>query len=372
MSRFYVTTTVPAGDALELVQADVLARHRRLRGDRVRFLAGPGAQALRAPLALSFNFTAPDFTAPDFTAPDVTAPDSAVHETGKPTRALRLSGYAGRLHDLISSGELRIEPATCRDEVLAHIAAGLPDCDIERPGYITSLGPDYRRWWAGAERRAHVISRDTLFFHAVHWPALLLSEGVPLPTDVLVHAATDVDAADLVERYGADAVRWCLLRETDIARLVPRANADLANDLGRLVDQATAMVHRYRHSRPPDASPEASELAEVCRGVPERVHEALTVFDFGAATTAVWRLVRAANDYAAAARPWDLARAERDGDTKAGDRLDTTLATLLMACRVLAYELTPFLPTLATRIAEQCISLTGELAPTQPLYPKLR
>jgi methionyl-tRNA synthetase len=146
----------------------------------------------------------------------------------------RLSRYAGELHEAISSGRLRVEPAARRNEVLAFIAAGLEDFSISRsrerahgwgipvPGdpdqvmyvwwdalgnYISALGygadddgadrddtggdgsggGEYRRWWLGSDRRVHLAGKGVLRFHAVYWPAMLLSAGQPLPTDVLVH-----------------------------------------------------------------------------------------------------------------------------------------------------------------------------------------
>jgi len=131
--------------------------------------------------------------------------------------------------------------------------------------YVTALGygttgAGYRPWWTDADRRVHLVGKGVLRFHAVYWPAILLSAGEPLPTDILVHdyltiggnkisksggaaAAGGVAAPDetadpvvLVDRYGTDAVRWWLLREVPrvgdadftAARLVARANADLA------------------------------------------------------------------------------------------------------------------------------------------------
>ena len=211
----------------------------------------------------------------------------------------RLSRYGGQLHDLISSGRLRVEPAGRRNEVLAFIAAGLEDFSISRstqrahgwgipvpgdPGqvmyvwwdalgnYISALGyggqaGEYERWWRHGDRRVHLVGKGVLRFHAVYWPAMLLSAGEPLPTDVLVHdyLTTDghkisksgggtPDPVALARQFGTDSVRWWLLREVPrvgdadftVARLVARANADLAGGLGNLVSRTVTMVHRYR------------------------------------------------------------------------------------------------------------------------------
>ncbi|KOX27563.1 methionyl-tRNA synthetase [Saccharothrix sp. NRRL B-16348] len=498
MSRYYVTTAIPyvnsrphLGFALEIVQADVLARHHRQRGDRVRFLTGTddnslknvlAAQAeglstaelvdrnsaafaaLRDPLALSFS----DFirTSRDarhrtgvarlwracahdlyrhhyeglycvgceqfYTPAELVGGRCPEHDVEPQAVAeenwfFRLSRYGDRLRDLIVDGTVRIEPAARRNEVLAFIAAGLRDFSVSRsrarahgwgipvPGdpdqvvyvwwdalgnYITSLGyggegSNYRRWWVDGDRRVHVIGKGVIRFHAVYWLAILLSAGEPLPTDILVHdylttdgrkisksAGAVVDPVALADRYGSDAVRWWLLRDVPRvgdadfteARLVARANEDLANGLGNLVNRVTVMVHRYREGRPPvgvEPDADAAPLTTACRDAPDLVHAAVADFDFRRATAAVWRIVEEANRYVDQVRPWDLARAERGGDAGAGKRLDAAITALLTACRVLSTQLTPFVPALATRISEQCVTLTGQLPQPQPLFPRL-
>jgi methionyl-tRNA synthetase len=211
----------------------------------------------------------------------------------------RLSRYASQLRDLIGSGRLRIEPASRRNEILSLIDGGLHDFSVSRshgrahgwgipvPGdpsqvvyvwwdalgnYVTSLGfgdshPDYAAWWAESARRIHLVGKGVIRFHAVYWPAMLLSAGLPLPTEILVHdyltidgrkisksSGATADPAQLVEQVGTDAVRWWLLREVPrvgdadftLDRLVERANAELAGGLGNLVHRTITMIHRYR------------------------------------------------------------------------------------------------------------------------------
>src|SRR5262249_47461503 len=136
--------------------------------------------------------------------------------------------------------------------------------------YITSLdfggdGDAYRRWWVESDHRVHLIGKGVLRFHAVYWPAMLLSAGLPLPTDILVHdyltvdgqkisksAGAHVDPVELAERYSTDALRWWLLREVPrvgdvdftVDRLVSRANDELASGVGNLVNRVVTMIHR--------------------------------------------------------------------------------------------------------------------------------
>ncbi len=280
----------------------------------------------------------------------------------------RLSRYADRLHQLISSGELRIEPAARRNEVLALIERGLHDFSVSRShsrargwgipvpddpsqvvyvwwdalgNYVTSLGygtsdSAYDQWWETSERRVHLVGKGVVRFHAVYWPAMLLSAGLPLPTDILVHdyltvdgrkisksAGTSVDPAALAVAYGTDAVRWWLLRDVPRVgdadftsdRLTTRADADFAGGLGNLVHRIVTMVHRFRDGLVPASAPEnpgGLALAEVCRETPGLVDAALADFDFRRAIHAVWEIVEEANRCIDATRPWELARG-RDG-----------------------------------------------------------
>jgi methionyl-tRNA synthetase len=368
----------------------------------------------------------------------------------------RLSRYADELHDLVSSGRLRIEPASRRNEVLGFIAGGLEDFSVSRsvarargwgigvpgdPGqviyvwwdalgnYITSLrygsdGADYERWWAGAGRRIHLVGKGVLRFHAVYWPAILLSAGLPPPTEIFVHdyvttggrriskSAPETstgrnDPVELAARYGIDALRWWLLREvprsgdTDFSvdRLIARANEDLANGLGNLVHRVLTLTHSFRNGHvracglPPGTSrflaaaaastgadagaartdwpADAQALRAAVERTPGAVRGALAAFDFRAAANAVYGIVEEANRYIEAAEPWHLGRAERAGDSAAGPRLDAVLGAVLVACQVLAAEIWPFVPDLAARVAAACDDSSGRLPDPEPVYPRI-
>src|SRR5262249_26381168 len=143
-------------------------------------------------------------------------------------------------------------------------------------------------------------------------------------------AGNAVDPLSLVDTYGVDALRWWLLREvapvgdTDLTveRLVHRANHDLANGLGNLVNRTLSLVHRYRDGGVAEA-PSPARLTTPCAELPGRVDRALAAFDFRATTEALWSVVDEGNRLVEAERPWELARAEQAGDSSAAARLDS-------------------------------------------------
>jgi methionyl-tRNA synthetase len=165
---------------------------------------------------------------------------------------------------------------------------------------------------------------------------------------------------ELAAAFGAEAVRWWLVRDvprvgdTDFtaARLVARADGELANGIGNLVHRVTSMVHRYRDGRVPEDGP--SLVFDHAA-----VDEALAGFDFRRASGAVWTFVTEANRYVNDTRPWAIA------DTA---RRDAVLGTLLGACQTIADELAPFLPATAARIRRRCTPIAGRLPEPVPLF----
>jgi methionyl-tRNA synthetase len=268
--------------------------------------------------------------------------------------------------------------------------------------YVTALGyggadtGPYRRWWQGPGQRVHLLGKGVLRFHAVYWQAMLLSSGQPLPTAIYVHdyltsggrkiskssGSEGADPAALAARYGADAVRWWLLREVPrvgdadftVGRMIARSDDELANGFGNLVNRVVAMVRRYRDGRVPAARPPLAagkDLDAACRLAGTRVGAALDEFDFRQATAAVWAIADEANRFINRVRPWELARAERDGDAAAVHRLDAALYQLTVACSALGRELLPFLPDAAARITAQCTPAKARLPAPSPLFRRL-
>src|SRR5262249_23311254 len=154
----------------------------------------------------------------------------------------------------------------------------------------------------------HLLGKGVLRFHAVYWPAMLASAGLPLPTDIIVHdyltvdgrkisksGGASVDPAALACEYGTDAIRWWLLRDVprirdaDFTRerLVHRANDELAHGIGNLVNRVVAMVGKYRDGVvPADREDAPASLGRACRRAPASVDAALAVGDFRQATAA--------------------------------------------------------------------------------------
>jgi methionyl-tRNA synthetase len=493
--RFYITTAIPyvngdphLGHALELVQADVLARHRRLRGDNVRFLSGTDDNALKnvdaavaaglsvaafvaekaqrfADLAVPLQLSNDDFirTSTDprhrpgverlwracadagdlyqrdyeglyclgceaFVLPDDLA-DGRCPEHGEAPELIvernwffRLSRYQDALLDLIESGRLRIEPEHRRNEVLAFIRSSLTDFSVSRAqerargwgipvpddpeqviyvwfdalaNYITALGNSsndaYREWWRESDERLHLIGKGIIRFHAIYWPAILLSARQQLPTTIFVHdyltvegqklsksLQTAIDPLSVVKRYGTDALRWWFLRDVPRngdadfreALIAVRAN-ELADGLGNLINRTIALVSRNRPEgvrETPGRPVEAAPLRARCTELPDAIDKALATFDVRAATTALWEVVAEANRFVSATQPWDIAKAARGGDSQAWERLDAVLAALLDACRVIARELLPFLPLAAERIVAALTNLDAQQG--RALFPK--
>lgn len=309
----------------------------------------------------------------------------------------RLSRYQEPLLAALESGSLRIVPESRYNEVTSFIRAGLADISISRsstrargwgipvPGddsqvmyvwidaltnYINALGwtrgdENYQRYWVDATRRVHVVGKGVTRFHAVYWPAMLMSAGLPLPTEVVVHGyitasgqklskslGNVVDPADLVARFGASAVRYYLLADFspfadgDFSeeRLVQRYNADLANGLGNLLSRLTSMTVRYRDGVvPPSRAPGQPEqaLAETLTTSGQAAVVAMDGYDHREALARVWDVVRRTNAYIDERAPWQLAK--RDDDA-AAEALDTTLFHLTGAVRQLGRMVWPFVP----------------------------
>ena len=455
MPRFYITTAIDyvnsrphLGQAYEKICADVIARHRRLIGDDVRFVMGNDEHSQNVfkrakqegldPLAYcdrmegvfrqvwsKLDISFDDFirtTEPRHRAavqemvrrshargdifegeyegwycvsceefkPEKVLVDGAcpIHKT-KPewikerNYFFRLSAYADRLLAHYREHPEFVEPVSRRNEVESLVRGGLEDISVSRAGqawgvplpfdqknvvyvwydalinYVSATGfpaESYTDWWPAD---LHVIGKDITRFHCVVWPAMLMSAGLALPKQVFGHGwvtfkgekmskslGTGVDPLEATERVGADPLRWYLSREIvwgqdgDFSwELFEKSyNADLANNLGNLVNRVTSMAHRYRGGvlRSPGRPPELSEEA---RRNAEGYQAAMGALNLAGGASAAMALVDGANELIARREPWKLAKA---GDDRA---LDAVLWDASELLRAAAVRLSPFMPT---------------------------
>lgn len=302
----------------------------------------------------------------------------------------RLSAYGQRLLQLIGTGEFRVEPEIRRNEVVRLIEDGLQDVSISRqrlpwgipfPGdaeqtvyvwfdalinYLSATGfPEagYDRVWPA---ELHVVGKGITRFHCVIWPAMLLAAGLALPKQVWAHgyvqwegakmsktAGTAVSLGAAIDRYGADALRYFLLREVGFEndgnfsweRFDARYVADLADTFGNLVSRTLAMVQRYRAGAvPKDPQGYNTPLERVAQEVLGAYARAMNAFDLQQGAALVIELASHANRYIEEQAPWKLAKEKKDAE------LDSVLANLVRTVARLAVLAAPFVPSKAQEI----------------------
>ncbi len=303
----------------------------------------------------------------------------------------RLSAYADRLRELISSGDF-LGPKSRRNEMLALIEQGLEDISASRsrfswgvpfprpssdgevqttyvwfdalPNYLTATGyPDEaytKRWPADL----HVVGKDITRFHAIIWPAMLMAAGIELPRRVWAHgfvllagdrfsksAGVRLDMGEAIDRFGPDAFRYFLLREVPFdsdgnfawERFEERYNSDLANAWGNLASRTISMIDRYRGGIVPagsDASTDAADAVDL-----EAYHTAMTGNLLHEALKALWRTIARANEFVDRQAPWKLA-----ADDAQAAELDRTLASLARQLVRQCVHIAPFTPSKAEEL----------------------
>jgi methionyl-tRNA synthetase len=307
----------------------------------------------------------------------------------------RLSAYAEKLLAWYETNP--VEPASRLNEVRSFVSGGLRDLSFSRstvrwgipvPGdskqtvyvwidaltnYLTVLGgPDAvakgdgkGAFWSASH---HLIAKDILRFHAVYWPAMLMSAGLPPPKKIFCHGyltvkgqkisksmpATRVDPNAIAEAIGVDPLRYFVLREYALGgdgdftyeSLFQRYESDLGNDLGNLLNRTLSMVHRYIGAELPagDGVEAADAAAPQVLMLAERAWES---FDPAGALDATWKLVRAYNRRIDEAKPWVLHKA---GETAA---LRAVLAAACEALRWAALMVAPAMPAAAAELLRQ-------------------
>jgi methionyl-tRNA synthetase len=312
----------------------------------------------------------------------------------------RLSKYQTQLEQLYQSNPGFIQPESRRNEVLSFVDRGLQDFSISRVNvdwgiplpidpshtiyvwfdallnYITAaVEPDQEPtianavWWPFD---LHLIGKDILRFHAVYWPAMLMSAGLPLPKRIFGHGfltkdgqkmskslGNIIDPFDLVGRYGSDAVRYFFLKEIEFGRdgdfsetrFINILNADLANDLGNLLNRTLQMANKYCDRTVPNVSsadlPDDHVLKTKGELLGAQVAKAYETIAFSQACELILGLVRIGNKYIDEQAPWALYKQGQH------ESVAKVLYSVLETVRQAAYLLSPIVPHISTAVYEQ-------------------
>ncbi|HLB75968.1 MAG TPA: class I tRNA ligase family protein, partial [Candidatus Dormibacteraeota bacterium] len=241
--------------------------------------------------------------------------------------------------------------------------------------YITGVGygtdeATFKRWWPAD---LHIIGKDITRFHALYWPAMLMSAGVALPKRIWCHgfmlyrgqrtsktAGTAIDPIEVASMFGADAVRYLVLREVPFDRdadisleaMTDRFNADLANDLGNFVYRSLSMLQRYFDGRVPAPDGDTTKLDADLRKAFEKAvkgqGKCLKDLNYTGALELIWAAVNRGNKYIEQSAPWVLAK---QSDQR--KRLQTVMYSLAEAIRLTSLLIAPFMPETAQKIAAQ-------------------
>ncbi len=323
---------------------------------------------------------------------------------------LKTSAYQQRLIDYIEANPGFIRPDVRRNEVLSFLNSGVQDVAVSRTafewgvplpfdeghviyvwfdalinylsgaGYLTDEANFMSRWPA-----IHIIGKDILKFHAVIWPTMLIALDLPLPETIIATGfwtlgdrkisksqGKIVDATELADEFGVDAVRYFLMREMPLGtdgefteeRIVRRINDDLANDFGNLVHRTLPMIKKYQDGVVPEGPAKgvlSADLAGVAESVIAAFNESMSGLDGREALIQIWKLISAANKFIDTAQPWTLNKEGRQ------EELDEVMWALVETIRLTALMNAPFMPETSRSIFEQ-IGLEGD--PMAQPYPE--
>jgi methionyl-tRNA synthetase len=306
-----------------------------------------------------------------------------------------LSKYQDKLADFFKANPGLVKPKSRYNEALSFIEQGLDDISISRSSitwgvpvpwdeeqviyvwvdalinYLSALtyarpGEDLTaRYWPAF----HFLAKDILKFHAVIWPALLMSAGYDLPTGELIHGyllvggekmsktrGNTLDPFEVIEELGAEPLRYYLMREVTLGQdgdvsldgLRARYNNELANELGNLLSRSVSMIGKYREGVIPQVGPEGETLADVAREGEQMVArsaEQYAELNVTGALDTVWEFVRRLNRLVEEEAPWKLAK-----DEAQAARLDAVLNALAAGLRLVAIAVYPVIPATAVEV----------------------
>lgn len=313
----------------------------------------------------------------------------------------KLSNYQDQLLQLIESDKLKIYPDYRKNEVVSFIKMGLEDFSISRsvararnwgvpvPGdetqimyvwvdalsnYITALdyaegGELYQKFWMGDSERVHVIGKGILRFHAIYWPAMLLSAGLPLPTTIYAHEYLTINGqkmskslgnviypSELVEKFGIDGTRYLLLtalpysKDGDLSweKMTEKYNADLANGLGNLVSRVMKLSEKLKNPFVPQ------------KFGSQEIHQLLKEFKIADALVQIWRNVSILNQAIDENKPWELVKTDYE-------KFEIHQLNLMQEIFKIAALLAPFLPE-----TSQKIEVALKTGVVEPLFQRIK
>jgi len=332
----------------------------------------------------------------------------------------RLSKYQNQLKELIENDKIKIFPQTRKNEILSFINGGLEDVCVSRsaerasgwgidvPGdssqkiwvwfdalsnYITGLdyaedGEKFQNWWQNNDNKIHVVGKDILKFHAVYWPAMLISAGLNIPDIVFCHGFLNVngqkmskttgnviDPFALVEKYGADAVRYFFLAEFPTTedgdfsyeKFETRYNADLANGVGNLFERVLAMVSKYG-AQNLNSSLAPQEILALIEKTKNLYSQKTKNFQLHEALKDVMAFAGELDKYINDKKPWALPQ-EKNAQA------DEIFSGLILGLEKLAFWLKPYMPAKMERAENYVKNISKDVSGQKEklgLFPRLQ
>ncbi|MEW6748650.1 MAG: methionine--tRNA ligase [Candidatus Micrarchaeota archaeon] len=326
----------------------------------------------------------------------------------------RLSRYQERLAELVEKDELRVVPETRKNEVLSFIRGGLKDFSVSRSvvrargwgvpvpddpkqiqyvwfdalgTYLTGVGygtdeKTFTRYWPAD---VHVIGKGILRFHAVYWPAMLLSAGLELPKTIFVHGYITVEGQKmskslgnvidpllLVDRYGLDPLRYCLLSEVptfedgDFSEkvLMEMNNNELLANLGNLVNRTLVFIKNNHGGIVPSGELSSSDEGFIGqqKGLFGEITKDLDCMKLKEALHKIMAFSKNANKYFQDNKPWELVKTQNTGPGTGRARADAVIGVLASQVKDLSILIGPFLPDAAAEISAQLALEPGKWA----------
>ena len=321
-----------------------------------------------------------------------------VQEVAEEAYFFRMSKYADRVLAYIKEHPDFIQPVSRRNEMISFIEQGLEDLCVSRTSfdwgipvpfdpkhvvyvwfdaltnYLTPIGymhdkETFRKYWPCD---VHLVGKEIVRFHTIIWGCMLMALGLALPKKVYGHGWLIVDGAKmsksvgnvvdpiaLIEEFGADAIRYFLLREITLGQdgnisrdaLINRINSDLANDLGNLLHRTLSMAKKYRGGVIVKGTGETAfdaSLEEMAAETVKMYTAQMEAMELSPAIRTVWAFIARTNKYIDETAPWTLAKDE----AKAG-QLDSVLYHLVEALHITSILIAPFMPVTARRIHAQ-------------------